>query len=179
MPVLLPDWAPGIHPLIVHFPLVLPFVAIVVDLLGLSVRTLRYTARQAATALYTVAALAALVALFTGQDAADGALLTPAAERVLADHAMWAQRTVWFLFLYAAARVACEWWGRRASLLVSSAIGLLVLFMLAQTGEKGAQLVYEHGVGVAAVAPVNAQEHRHEDHETTAIESDGHGDHDH
>ena len=148
-----PDWAPNIHPLIVHFPIALLLAAVVTDLLSV-VMARRPALREAATWLYCAGAGTAVAAYLTGENAADSMLL-PAAVTPLVDvHDDWAFRTtVLFALLAAAARVilprfialkAPVWWG-------ALALGLVGAGMLYQTAERGGQLVFQHGLGVQAI----------------------------
>ena len=62
---LTPDWAPNIHPLVVHFPIALLIAAVVVDLISLLMHQ-RKGLRDAATWLYCAGAAVAIIAYFTG-----------------------------------------------------------------------------------------------------------------
>ena len=57
---LVPDWAPNIHPLLVHFPIALLYAAIAVDLVGCACWCNK-PLRQAATLLYGLGAVGAIV----------------------------------------------------------------------------------------------------------------------
>lgn len=158
--------------MLIHFPLVLPFAAVAADLLAL-VPARRQIGRRAATLLYAASALAALAAYLSGRAAADGVILPAAADLLLGAHAEWARRAVWFLGVYAVLRLVREWRGHRVVDLPLSAAGVLGLFLLVQTGERGAQLVYQHGVGVAAVSRDGARAHLHDDHAALDAETSG------
>ena len=163
----IPEWAPNVHPMIVHFPLVLLFVAAAVDALALAFRVRWPGLRLGATGLYTAGAATALAAFFSGRAAATSVMLPPGAIALLAAHAEWAERTVWFFGVYAVGRRARDWRLRRpsrprdATLLIAGALGLALLF---GTGERGARLVYEQGVGVAAVEVKEGTRHDHSHH---------------
>ena len=58
---LLPEWAPNFHPLIVHFPIALLFLAGLVDLVGLVLRDKPFFTTSAAS-LYVLGGFAALAA---------------------------------------------------------------------------------------------------------------------
>ena len=155
---MIPDWAPNIHPLVVHFPIALLLAAVVTDLLSV-VLTRRPALREAATWLYCAGAGTAVAAYLTGSSAADSMLL-PAEVTPLVDvHDNWAFRTTALFALLAAARLALPrfltlkapaWWGALALALVGAG-------MLYETAERGGQLVFQHGLGVQAIttdAPV-------------------------
>ena len=147
-----PDWAPNIHPMIVHFPIALLVAGFAVDLLSL-ILSRRPALRDAATWLYCAGAAGAIAAYLTGENAADSMLL-PAEVAPLVDvHDNWAFRTMLLFTLLAAARVALPffmtlkapaWWA--AFVLALAGLGLLF-----ETAEHGAQLVYVHGLGVQAI----------------------------
>ena len=169
---LVPEWAPNVHPLLVHFPIALLFVAALFDGVALLARS-RRAPRVAAVALYAIGAVAALAAYFTGRSAADGVLLPTDAIQTLTEHADWATRTVWFFGLYALARLGALSWNKQNRLAVHlplALVGLAGLFLVYETGEHGSQMVYQHGVGVAAVPKADAAAH---DHTTDHDEGDG------
>src|SRR6185295_6364531 len=92
---LIPDWAPNIHPLLVHFPIALLYAAAAVDLVGWAYRCNK-PLRQAATLLYVLGTVGALTAYLTGREAAQTIWITGMAQAVLKEHWDWAWRTVWF-----------------------------------------------------------------------------------
>ena len=147
-----PDWAPNIHPLVVHFPIALLLAAVATDLLSV-VMARRPALREAATWLYCAGAGTAVAAYLTGGNAADSMLLPAAVTPLVDDHDNWAFRTTVLFALLAAARVALPrfltlkapvWWG-------AFALGLLGAGMLYETAERGGRLVFEHGLGVQAI----------------------------
>ena len=75
------------------------------------------------------------------------------AHPIVEDHRAWALLTVWYVGIVAAARLSALLAGfpraraHRVLLLTAALIGVL---FLQQTAERGARLVYEHGVGVIA-----------------------------
>ena len=155
-----PDWAPNIHPLIVHFPIALLVAGVAVDLISL-ILARRPALRDAATWLYCAGAATAIAAYLTGENAADSMLL-PAEVAPLVDvHDNWAFRTMLLFTLLAAARAglpffmtlkAPAWWA-------AFVLALAGLGMLFEAAEHGGQLVYEHGLGVRAITsdmPVEA-----------------------
>lgn len=168
----LPEWAPNVHPILVHFPIALLVVAVLFDGAALFWRE-RPGVRAAAAALFTLGAVAALAAFFTGRAAADEILMPAAAQTTLTDHADWAARTVWFYGLFALVRLALLWFDRKGRSWTpgwAHALVFLVgaggLFLLVQTGDRGAQMVFQYGVGVQAAPQDNLVRHDHDtDHE--------------
>ncbi|WP_457651429.1 DUF2231 domain-containing protein [Rhodocaloribacter sp.] len=178
----LPEWAPSIHPLLIHFPIALLTIAVLFDLVALVVPRKQAEIRSAAVALFTLGAVAALVAFFTGRAAADAVLVPAAAQTLLTDHADWAERTVWFYGLFALARLAMLRLDHKGRLPAGKALNILAfvigaggIFLLFQTGDRGAQMVFQYGLGVQAV-PQEGLEPYNPDAERTA---EGEADHEH
>lgn len=146
---LVPEWAPNVHPLIVHFPIALVIVAALADALALVMRQRPY--RVAAAALYAAAGVGALAAFLTGNAAEESVMLAGEAVGAVNAHAQWAVWTVWALGLYGLARLGAALWDRHNRLALHAALavlGLGAVFLVWQTAERGARLVFEYGVGV-------------------------------
>lgn len=153
----IPDWAPNLHPLLIHFPIVLLIGAVVLDLIAVIAHRSR-TLQITAIATYVLGAVAVYVAFETGQDAAEVVMVPEMAEPVFEEHMDWATYLVWFYGIYAGLRLVLLWltWTGRVGLRVLLlAVGAGGLFLLVQTAEHGAELVYRFGVGVQAM-PVEA-----------------------
>lgn len=148
---LLPSWAPNLHPLIIHFPIVLVLLAALVDLVQL-LRPQSSRGRLAAV-LYLLGAISAVVAFFTGR-AASLEVFTPGmAHGLVAEHRRWALVTTAFLVGVALVRGVAQVAGRgrsRVDRLVFAALALSAAILVQQTAERGARLVYQQGVGVVA-----------------------------
>ncbi|MEM1043592.1 MAG: DUF2231 domain-containing protein [Bacteroidota bacterium] len=162
---MLPDWTPNVHPLVVHFPVALLVVAALVDAVALAVRRTYPWVRASAVGLYALGAAGVVAAFFTGRDASESVDLPVASLTTLGAHADSALWLLWFSSLYAAARVAALWLdgrgrepGRLAVHGPLAALGLVGLFLVARTAERGGELVYRHGVAVAAASAVPAPE---------------------
>jgi uncharacterized membrane protein len=152
---LVPEWAPNLHPLVVHFPIALLFAAALTDVLALGLRRRHPGLRHVAVGLYALGAGTALAAFLTGQAASDSVALPASAITAVNAHADWALWTVWVFGGYALVRLAGAFWRGSERLTVHLPLalaGLGALFLVQQTAERGAQLVYLHGVGVRAVA---------------------------
>jgi len=148
----LPEWAPNLHPLIVHFPIALLIFALVFDFFALIFRNANWL-RYAAGSLYVLGAVAALVTFFTGKQAADAVNIPALANPTLNKHADWALSTVWFFGIYGLIRLLflskkpSQKWVVSFVIFLTGAGGMFLLF---ETAEHGAELVFRHGVGVKA-----------------------------
>ena len=150
---LTPAWAPNLHPLVVHLPIALLAAAAAVDLASLF-RRARRRVRHTATWLYIGGAATAMIAYFTGDSAAK-AMALPADVALLVDaHADWAFRTTWLFAFFASARLAISYiLSPTLPVLVGTfLLALLGIGTLVETVARGSQLVFQHGVGVQAVA---------------------------
>jgi len=150
---LFPEWAPNLHPLIIHFPVVLLLIAIIADLGALLFKKADWL-HKTAVSLYVLGTLGAIVTYFTGKQAADIVTFPPPSYRVISKHADLALYTTLFFGIYALVRLFLFWkkWDTKrwvAGLLFLIAAGGYGL--LQQTAEQGGMLVYKYGVGTSAV----------------------------
>ena len=154
--MLLPDWAPNLHPLIIHFPIAWWVAAVVADLVGLA-RPRAAWADTVASFLYPAGALSAVVAYLTGRQAAATVLIPGMAHPIVQQHWNWALATTITFAIVALVRLWTRFrWPRpqraiRAALVGAALVALVCLF---QTGTRGARLVYERGVGVSVPGAV-------------------------
>jgi len=162
---LVPGWAPNVHPMLVHFPIAWLIAAIVIDLLSLVLPRARW-AETTATFLYPAGAASALITYLTGRQAAATVLTPGLAHAVVQQHWNWALATTVFFATLSAVRLVVFFMKRQSSYAARAALagaalgGLILLFY---TGELGARLVYQHGVGVSSTslpqaAPANDRE---------------------
>ncbi len=162
---LLPEWVPNAHPLIVHFPIALIFVAVAADALALWLGERWATGQEVATGLYAATGLSAVASYYSGTWAIDTvSIATPGAAETLSTHSFWAWYTMLCTGGYALVRAAGLFVSRvrtnQTVHVVLFVVGLGTLFPLYMTGENGGAMVYKRGVGVSRVqevpAPVDA-----------------------
>lgn len=152
---LIPEWAPNFHPMVVHFPLALLSIALLFDLLTFFLpERAKGWGRSTTLTIYVAGALSAIGVYFTGQAAADSVFMPAEAQSVLNSHADWALLTVWFYFIYTVLRLLAVWLLNRTHRMkvhvVFFILSMVGVFMLYETGGYGAQMVFQHGVGVQA-----------------------------
>ena len=149
---LVPDWAPNVHPLVVHFPIALLLTAAGLDAAGLALRCNR-PLRFVATVLYVLGTATLVAAYFTGRAAAATVWLPGMAHAVAAEHWEWAFRAIWFFGVMTLARLLLLWRlkaePRPAVVALLTVAGLIGGVLLGETGDRGATLVYRHGVGIS------------------------------
>ncbi len=151
---MLPDWAPNLHPLVIHFPIALLFVASFVDTLGILMRRNDFL-RKGAFSLYLMGALAVAAAWFTGQQAADSVFLATDANALLTEHADLGEYLLYVMGGYALVRMltfALNLEERAGVRVLVWLIGLGGIGLTWYTAEHGAELVFRYGAGVQAVS---------------------------
>jgi len=156
---MLPDWAPNIHPMIVHFPIALLFVAALVDTVGMILRSNDFV-RKGAFSLYLLGTAGVVAAYFSGEQAADSVFLATEANALLTEHSDLGHYTLYFFGGYALVRLVMfglNLEARTALRATAWAIGLVGIGLTTVTADHGGELVYRHGAGVQAAqseAPV-------------------------
>jgi uncharacterized membrane protein len=151
----LPQWAPNLHPLIVHFPIALLIGALAADLASLLLPRAAWADSTAAT-LYLAGAVSACAAYLSGRQAAAAVLVPGMAQVVVRDHWNWALATTITFALVAAMRLVITLSARRQPFWVRAsavAAGCAGVLMLVETAGQGARLVFEFGVGVLPRIP--------------------------
>jgi len=146
---------PNLHPAVVHFPLALLPAAVLFDLV-LLVWARAAWADRAAAWLYSLSAIAALVAARAGEAAEDSVgALAPAARDLLHEHERLADRAIWLLVALAILRIIATWRDRHTGVvprglfrLILLAGGLAAIALLASVADHGGRMVYRHGVAV-------------------------------
>lgn len=147
--LLTPDWAPNIHPLLVHFPIALLVMAAMANFVTFFISE-KWWDETKTTILYVAGALSTGVTYYSGTVAADTIFLPTEAQSVLSEHADWAEYLLWFFILYAILRIVFHWFDlfEKKSFKILAFITVLPgLLMVYETAEYGGKMVFGYGVG--------------------------------
>ena len=147
---MIPEWAPNIHPLVVHFPIALISIAVLFNL-GFLIFHHKQWLKTTTTLLYGITAISSIITYLTGRQAADSVSVPPSASPVLSTHSDWALWTVWYFGVIAAIWIVILWREIELKRFISIPLFLLGLgafAMVFQTADRGGRLVYLYGVGV-------------------------------
>lgn len=140
---------PGLHPLIVHFPLALCITGTLSLLAARLLPNDRHAAAAATAGTWNLVAgaIVALLAIGSGIAAIIGLHAGAAAHMAISIHVKWAMLSSMMMLLLAVWRGAGHAQDSRPSWLL---LGLLILACaaMAMTGYRGAVNVYHYGIGV-------------------------------
>jgi uncharacterized membrane protein len=138
------------HPLVVHFPIALTFVAAGARILWIFLK--RDWLNNAAAALWVCAALGGTVAAYTGDKAHSPVERVPGSRQVVIEHEDWGNRARNVLIAIAVielgALVLRENRHKKALRYLSTAAGLVAMFFMYEAGDHGGELVYSYAGGV-------------------------------
>jgi len=149
MNLFLPDWAPNIHPLIIHFPIALWLIAVLIDCISLVWNELWL--RKTTISLYWLATLGALGAFLSGKQAIDLVAIPFQGEVTAGNHSDWGHYTLYFFATYIILRSLILWkqLDKKKWIAIGLvALGLIGVGFITKTADLGAKLVYKYGVGV-------------------------------
>lgn len=146
---LIPEWAPNIHPLLVHFPIGIIILAALMNLISLFIPE-EWWDEKKNTIVYVIGSVSAIGVYYSGKSAADSIFLPTDAQAVLNNHADWALWLVWFFIVYAVLRIGLHYFKLFEKEIIKYVTFLAVLpgiFLLYETGEHGAEMVFGYGAG--------------------------------
>jgi uncharacterized membrane protein len=135
-----------IHPITVHFPIVLAFLWPILDFAGWWWK--RPDLSKAAVGLLILLVVASFVSVVSGQSAFDTAVALKIDPQLLNTHADDANLVPWAMVLILIVRTAGVLkLGRRAHA-AAIALGVSSWWLIYVVGASGGALVFDHGVGV-------------------------------
>ncbi len=181
---LLPDWAPNIHPMIVHFPLVLLIFAVLFDTAGLILKKFTWL-EKSALLLYLLGTITARAAFLTGRAASDSLDIPANVITAVNDHADWAEITLWFFIIYTIVRFSFAFGFKFipfAKIIVIPVvlIGFTGIYFLYNTGDRGAKLVFGYGLGTGNIiksesetGAITNESRSNRDDSTFSVKEDG------
>ena len=182
---------PNLHPVIVHFPIALTFIAFLLSVASYIRRSHPVSAHLAAAGHFTLwfAAIGAATAVLFGWLAYNSVNHDDAGHAAMLLHRAWAVPTAIGLILLA----SWDAWKHRVNSLMSIPV-LILLFILSctigATGWLGGEVVYRHGIGVLSLpaSEVAGYSHHHDhgkaatvshSHDTAKTETGEHKEHHH
>lgn len=149
---MLPEYLPGIHPILIHFPIALLFSAALVDVVAALAR--RNRLRDGATALLVAGTVFLPLTYWTGRLASDRAISPfPRAQAVMSEHSDLAWLTLWVFVALTMFRLVLAYRARlqRGPHVVTTLLLVAATGLLGVTADRGGRLVFDLGVGVRPV----------------------------
>jgi uncharacterized membrane protein len=145
---LIPEWAPNIHPLLVHFPIAILALAVFASLIELLY--FKEWISKSRLWLFILGSVSAIATVLSGKEAADSVSPPFSAEMTLSKHSDSAYLTLWYFLAFTLIQIFLPKIVKTDKIWVR--IGLFVLasigfYFLITTGDLGAKLVYKYGVG--------------------------------
>lgn len=146
-----------IHPMIVHFPIVLAITALLFDVITMTApkdgASSRARFQGVGSILMILAGISAIVAFFFGDMAFDIAIGKGVPEAVLEDHEGMGTTTMIAFIVIAAIRAFMLWRGLESSgkaRMTAVALSSVAVILVVVTAYFGGQLVYDLGVNIPA-----------------------------
>lgn len=143
---------PELHPLIVHFTIVLTIVGVAFRLVSLAGRPAFAFTGPAAATLLILAAATSVVSVRTGVAAHGPVERAPGGRPPVMEHEEWGERTQTVLLVLGVIELAGLALRRSPKVKIvhglAAVVGLAAIFAVYETGEHGGELVYSYAGGV-------------------------------
>ncbi|MGR9073374.1 MAG: DUF2231 domain-containing protein [Gammaproteobacteria bacterium] len=151
---------PNIHPLLVHFPIVLLPAFFVLDLIGTLTNNPGW--RKVASWLLYLGAVTALLTVVAGFFAAKTVPHGIEVHNIIEKHKMFGVSIAGLTMILSVWRLASRHFPRREANVLHLTLAAMVCIALVLGADLGGLMVYKYGVGVeAAVQPADSKEHQH------------------
>ncbi|MFB6305553.1 MAG: DUF2231 domain-containing protein [Flavobacteriales bacterium] len=154
---LIPDWAPNIHPLLVHFPIAILITATLADF-ALVIWDKTWI-RKTVLGLFTFGILMLVITYLSGKQAVDAVDIPLKAQHTASYHADWALKTLFFYGFYLMIRWVlnyAQYDRKRWVAILLFIVGMAGIGFIAKTADLGGHLVFGHGVGVHQTSNKNS-----------------------
>lgn len=137
-----------LHPMIVHFPIALLFVAFLADLAGLALK--REFFSRMGLVLLILGTAGVVAAYLSGDFAADGLTEAGPLKMAIENHEEAALLTLWLMVITTVLRLALVVFRKYTGMLrwIPLALFLVGVASVARTGYYGGELVFKHAAGV-------------------------------
>lgn len=152
---IIPEWAPNVHPLIVHFPIAILVTAVLINFFSLILKKYEWLTK-ASISLYVLGTMSAITAFFTGRAAADSLELPAKVINTLTTHADRAEITVLYFTVFTVAYAAFLIFEKRMLSKISSVVkpimflfALFGAYLVFLTADAGGKMVYGYGLGTS------------------------------
>ena len=152
----LPEWMPNIHPLIIHFPIVLLLLVVLVHLTALVIWKVQWL-RTVTLLASIIGFLSIIVTYLSGRQAADSVTLPTVAINTLSKHSDLALWTLIYFGVLTALHLGIKFlkaYDKKSISITLFVLGLLGFGLIILTADLGGQLVYKYGVGVKSESQV-------------------------
>ena len=150
------DFLAGLHPAVVHFPIALLILYTLFEVIGIFWKNKTFA--RIVTLILFLGILGTVAALLTGNSAEEAALALMERginipRQIITEHRDYANITLWYFLAVLVIRIYLMLRNNLTGKfrIILSILALIGCFFVYETGEHGAELVYEYGVGTELI----------------------------